>query len=153
MEKVEPRFLSVHPLRQIFWHKIQDRQVYTDIKIASNTKINHIMLSFADHYNAMFIKRFPSKIKIGKDSWCFNNSLLYKPEFSLTTKTFLFLFKTQNTTTLQHLTGGKTLNLILKKMLELFLKMQEIIRISILKRRLQNLYRKENFKPEIKPII
>ena len=35
-------------------------------------------------------------------------------------------------------------------MLEVFLKIQENIRISILKRRLRNLYKKENFKPEIK---
>ena len=117
--------------------------------MASNTKINLIMVSFTDHYNAIFIDRFPSKTKIGKDSWYFNNSLLCKPEFSLTTKTF-FSLKTQNTTTLQRVTGGKTLNLVLKKMLELFLKIQENIRISILKRRLQ---KKENFKPEFKLII
>ena len=42
-------------------------RVYTDIKMASNTKINHIMVSFTDHYNAIFIDRFPSKTKIGKD--------------------------------------------------------------------------------------
>ena len=59
-------------------------RVYTDIKIASDTKINYIMVSFTDHY------RFISKTEIGKDSWYFNNSLLCKPEFSLTTKTFLF---------------------------------------------------------------
>ena len=35
----------------------------------------------------------PSKTKIGKDSWYFNNSLLCKPEFSLTTKTFLLFIK------------------------------------------------------------
>ena len=40
--------------------------VYTDIKIGSNTKINHKMISFTDHYNAIFIDRFPSKSKIGK---------------------------------------------------------------------------------------
>ena len=50
-------------------------RVYTDIKIASNTKINHIMVSFTDHCNAVFIDRFPSKTKIGKGSWYFNNSL------------------------------------------------------------------------------
>ena len=44
-------------------------KVYTDIKIVSNTKINHIMVSFTDHYNAVFIDRFPSKTKIGIDSW------------------------------------------------------------------------------------
>ena len=42
--------------------------VYTDIKIASNTKINHIMVSFTDQYNAIFIDRFPWKSKIQKDS-------------------------------------------------------------------------------------
>ena len=118
-------------------------RVYTNIKIASNAKINHIIVFFADHYNAIFIDRFPSKTNFGKDSWYFNNSLLCKPEFSLTIKTFLSLFKTQNTTTLQQVTGGKILNLVLKKMLELFLKIQEYIRISIVKRRLQNLYKKK----------
>ena len=69
-------------------------RVCNDIKIASNTKINHIMVSFTDHYNAIFIDRFPSKTKIGKDSWYFNNSLLCKPEFSLITD---FLFFIENT--------------------------------------------------------
>ena len=127
-------------------------RVYTDIKIASKKKINHIIVSFTDHYNTTFIDRFPSKTKIGKHSW-FNNFLLCKPEFSLTPKTFLFLLKTQNTILLQQVTGGKKLNLVLKNMLELFLKTQENIRISILKRRLQNLYKKEKFKLEIKAMI
>ena len=46
------------------------------------------------------------------------------------------------------MTGGKILNLVLKKILELFLKIQENIRISALKRR-----PKRKFKPEIKPMI
>ena len=32
-------------------------RVYTDIKIAKNTKINHIMVSFSNHYNAISIDR------------------------------------------------------------------------------------------------
>ena len=59
-------------------------RVYTDIKITSNTKIDHVMVSFTYHYNAIFIDRFTSQTKIGKDSWYFNNSLLCKPEFSST---------------------------------------------------------------------
>ena len=47
-------------------------RVYTDIKIPSNTKVNHIMVSFTDHYNAIFIDRFLSKTRIGKDSQYFN---------------------------------------------------------------------------------
>ena len=96
-------------------------RVYTDKKVATNTKINHIMVSLTDHYNAIFTDRFPSKTEAGKDSWYDNNSLLFKPEFSSTSKTS-FLLETRKTTTLQQVTGEKRLNLVLKKMLELFLK-------------------------------
>ena len=42
--------------------------IYTDIKYANNTKINHMMVSFTDHYNDISIDRLPSKTKNGKDS-------------------------------------------------------------------------------------
>ena len=32
-------------------------RIYTDIKIANNTKIKHIMVSFTDHYNALSLDR------------------------------------------------------------------------------------------------
>ena len=51
------------------------------------------MVSFTNHYNAISIDRLPSKTKIGKDSWYFNNPLLCKPEVSSATKTFLFFVK------------------------------------------------------------
>ena len=43
----------------------QDR-VYTDVKIANNTKINHIMVCFTDHYNAISIDRLHQKLKLEK---------------------------------------------------------------------------------------
>ena len=70
-------------------------RIYIDINIANNTKINHLMVSFADHYNAISIERLPSKAKTGKDSWCFNNSFLCKPNFCSTKSNFLSLLKTQ----------------------------------------------------------
>ena len=71
---------------------VQDRQgLYTDIKIGSNTDTDGIMVFLTDYYNAICIDRFPSQTKIGKHSWYFNNSLLCTPNFSSTTKTFLFL--------------------------------------------------------------
>ena len=60
----------------------------------------------------------PEKLKLEKTL----GTLIIKFEFSSTSKTFIFLLETQKTTTLQQVTGGKTLNLVLKKMLELFLK-------------------------------
>ena len=59
-----------------FWQGSRIGRLYTDIKIANNTKSNHIMVSFTNHYNAISIDRLPSKTKIGKGSWCLNNSFL-----------------------------------------------------------------------------
>ena len=42
-------------------------RVYIDIKIANNTKIYHITVSFADYYNAISFDRLSSKTKIEKD--------------------------------------------------------------------------------------
>ena len=81
-----------------------------------------IMVSFTDHYNAISIDRIFSKTKIGKDSWYFNNSLLHEPEFSSTTKNLLFLLKTQKTTTFQQVSDRNTPTVVLKRMLEHFLK-------------------------------
>ena len=67
-------------------------RAYTNMKIVNNTKINHIKLSFTDYYNATSIERLPSKNKIGKDSCYFNKSLLWRPEFSSTTKILLFFY-------------------------------------------------------------
>ena len=65
----------------------------------------------------------PQKLKLEKTlGTLIINYLLSKFEFSSTSKTFIFLLETQKTTTLQQVTGEKTLNLVLKKMLELFLK-------------------------------
>ena len=50
-------------------------RVYNDIKIANNTKINHIIVYFTDLYNAISIERLSSKTNIRKDSRFFNNSL------------------------------------------------------------------------------
>ena len=82
------------------------------------------MVSSTDHYNAISIDRLSSKTKIGKDSWkrFMKIILLCKPEFSSTTKTSIFLLKTQRTSTLQQVTGGKTPNIVLQRMLRYFLK-------------------------------
>ena len=53
----------------IRYNKSRIDRVYTDIKIANNNKINHIMVSFTGHYNAISIDRLSSKTKIGIDSW------------------------------------------------------------------------------------
>ena len=65
-------------------------RVYTDIKIVNKTKINYILVSFTDHYNAISLESLPSKTKIGKDYWYFNNSFLCKREISSASKNLLF---------------------------------------------------------------
>ena len=72
MEKGKPRLPRVYLLRHGLCQRSRIDMVfadiYTDLKIANNTKIIHRMVSFADHYNAISIDRLPSKTKIGKDS-------------------------------------------------------------------------------------
>ena len=48
--------------------RIRIDSVYTNIKIDNNTKINHIMVSFTNYYNAISIDRLPSKTKTEKYS-------------------------------------------------------------------------------------
>ena len=43
-------------------------RAYIDIRTASNTKINHKMVSSTDYYNAISIDRIPLKTKIGEES-------------------------------------------------------------------------------------
>ena len=124
-------------------------RVYTHIKFANDAKPNHIIVSFTDliiNYNATSIERLPWKIKIGKDPWYFNNSLSCQPDFSSATKNLLSLPKTQKITTLQQKTGGNTLNLVLKRMLEHVLKilpLKEIIEFQDWKRGYET-YTKKN---------
>ena len=103
-------------------------RIYTDIKIARNTKINHIIVSFVDYYNAIFNYRPPSKTKIVKDSRYFDNSLSRNPEFASTTSHF----KThKKTVTLQQLTDGNTENLVLKRMQGHFLKLPPLRKMLV----------------------
>ena len=131
-------------------------KVYTDIKIANNTKINHKMISFSDHYNTLLIDRLSSKTKIGKDLWHFNSSILKNKDFCSTTKNLLSFLKTKRNNYSSISDWWKYTKCQIKENTRLFSKnstKQEKVRISRLKKRLRNLYKKENFKPEIKPLI
>ena len=89
-------------------------------------KINHITVSFTGHYNAISFDRLPQKTKIGKR---FMKIILScQPEFSSARNTF-FLLKTQKAATLQQVTGGKTADIVLKRMLELFLNVAPLRKI------------------------
>ena len=104
--------------------------VYTDTKIANNTNINQIMISFTDHYNAISIDRLPSKTKTGKESWYFNDSLACKTDFSSATKNYQ---KRQKPNIPQQVTGEYSTT-------------QGNIRTSRLKGRLRSIYKKKKFK-------
>ena len=87
------------------------------------SKINHILVSFTDHYNAISIDRLPSKTKI-ENSWKrFTKIILF---YVITSSPQLqrlpFLLETQKTTSLQQVTGGTSANIVLKRMLRHFLK-------------------------------
>ena len=121
MEKVEPRFPWVHPLQHVLWQGSRIDRTYFDIKTADNTNINHIMVSFNDHYNAISVDRLPSKTKIEKYWWKrFRKIILfYVSPSSPQLQRLLFLLKTQEITTLEQVTGGNTPNFVLKRILRL----------------------------------
>lgn len=52
------------------------------MKITRNTNINHIIVTFSDHRNAISIDIVPSKAKVGIVSWFFINAFLHKSIFS-----------------------------------------------------------------------
>ena len=112
-----------------------------------------IMVSFTDHYNAISIETLPSKSTIGKDSWYFNNSLLWKPKFSSTTKNLLFrLLKTQNNNHSSASDWWEYTKFCFKEDARTFFKnstTEENIRISRLKKRLQRLYKKQYFNKKL----
>ena len=64
MEKGEPRFPWVHLPRYVVCQGSRIDRVYTDIKIANNTKNNHIIVSFTNNYNAISIDRLAQKRKL-----------------------------------------------------------------------------------------
>ena len=71
-------------------------RVYTDIKSANNTKINHKIITFTYHYNVIMEQLLTDplpKKKNGKALCHFHNSLLYKSEFCSATKKFLSFLK------------------------------------------------------------
>ena len=99
-------------------------RVCTHKTTANNTKINQMMLSFTDHYNAISLDRLPWKTKSERYQWYFNESLLCKHRFSPTTKNFFFI----KNPIFQQVTIGNTQILVLKRMLEHFLKIPPLKR-------------------------
>ena len=69
---------------------------------------------------------------------------------------FAFFNKTQKKQPLQQVSGMETPNLVLKRMLELFLKalpLKKILEFQNQKKKTMKLVQKENLEPKIKPII
>ena len=134
-------------------------RVYTHIKIASNTKINHIMVSSTDLYNDISIDRLPSKSKIRNDSCYFNNSLWWKLEFSST------LFDGSPSSPQLQRIGFSYLKklpffikwllwiLVLKRMLEHFLKISPLKNFKTEKKNTKLIQKKKMFKEKMKPMI
>ena len=89
------------------------------------------MVSFTDHYNAISIDRFPSTTKIEKYSWYIHDTFYVSPSSSQPQRLFFFFITNAKikTTTLQTVTGRDTPNLVLKRILRYFLKIQPLKKI------------------------
>ena len=119
-------------------------------------QLSNKTISFSDHYNALLIERLSSKTKTGQDLWLFNNTLLQNKDFSSSISNLHSSLKRKqdNFSSLSDWLEYRKIKF--KQTARRFSKnstTQENIRISRLKKRLRNLYKKENFKPEIRPFI
>ena len=121
MKKGEPRFPLVHPLRYVLWQESRKDRVYTDIKIANNNKINHIMVSFTGSPQKLKLEIFHGVLII----------LFYViPSSPQLQRLFFFYYKNKKATTLQQVTGGNTSNFVLKRILRYFLKIPPLKKIQ-----------------------
>ena len=113
------------------------------------------MISFSDHYNDLFIDRLSSKTQFGKDLWHFNSRIQKNKDFCSTTKNLLSFLRTKRSKYSSIIGWWEYTKCQIKENAVSFFKnstKKENIRISGLKKRLRNLYKRENFKPEIKPL-
>ena len=107
------------------------------------------MISFSDCCNALLIERLSSKTKTGKDLWHFNNTLLQDKDFCSSITNLLSFLKTKQNNYPSLSDWWEYTKIKIKETARRFSKnstTQENTRISRLKKRLQNLYKKENFK-------
>ena len=118
-------------------------------KLLTVPKLTQCYLLLIINYHAISIERLPSKTKIGNFSWYFNNSLLCKPDFSSATKNLLSLLKTQKSNHSSASNRSKDTKSCFKEDGRTFSTNRGNIRISRLKKRLRNLYKKGSFKPKI----
>ena len=103
------------------------------------------MISFSDCYNALIIDRFSSKTELGKDLWYFNNSTSKNKDFCSTTKDLISFLKTKSNNYSSISDWWEYTKAQIKENARSFSKnyaKQENIRISRLKKRLRNLYKK-----------
>ena len=130
-------------LRQVLWQGPRIGRVYTDMKIANNTKISHIWYPLLIII-ILSLDILPSKTKIGKDSWkrFLKIILFYVIPSSPQLQRLLFLLKAQKTTTLQQVTSGNTPNIVLKRMLRYMLKTPPLKKILQFQERICNLFSK-----------
>ena len=73
-------------------------RLYTDVKVTYNTKMIHIMVSFSNYQNSIFIDRVPYKQKLAA-SWYFTNYYSDKHVFSSYAKSCFFSLKMWKITT------------------------------------------------------
>ena len=98
-------------------------RVCTDIKIANNTRSNHIMGSLLIITMLFLLTDSPQNLILEKFHDALTILFCVSPSSPLLQSHFKENFKvSQKRTTLQQVTGGKIPNLVLNRMLKLFLK-------------------------------
>ena len=100
-------------------------------KIANNTKINHLMVYFTDHYNDIDLDRLPPQnLKLEMINGTLIILFYVSPSFPQQQRILFSYYNHRKPPILQQLTGGNTSILVLKRMLGVFLKILPLKNIS-----------------------
>ena len=128
-------------------------RAYTNIRLRPNINIKHVINSFSDHYHALLLEKKNHDLKIGKGYWILNNALLSDKEYRKGITQLWSNWKTQKHcfhTVSQWWEKGKKHVKDFTKLYTRAATKKQNKRKTSLEKRLRNIYRKIDARPELK---
>ena len=128
-------------------------RAYTDVRLRPNIKIKHVINSFSDHYNAVLLEKRNHNLKIGRGYWILNNALLENVDYKNAITQLWHNWKSQKhcfQSVSQWWENGKKHVKDFTKLYTRAATEKQKKQKTSLERRLRNIYRKIDAKPELK---
>lgn len=127
-------------------------RAYTNIRLRPNINIKHVLNSFSDHYHAVLLEKKNHDLKIGKGYWILNNALLSDKEYRKEITQLWSNWRTQKHcfhSVSQWWEKGKKHVKDFTKLYTRAATKKQNKRKTSLEKRLRNIYRKIDTRPEL----